>query len=420
MNLSETISTLSRILICLILTAAYMYPQEAATPSIYGVVKDSDTGEPIEGANVYIANSLYGTSTDGEGKYSIDDLPPGIYDLIVSHVSYNFTEMEIRVDDNSKFNYDFLLIKQSYELQQMTVEAEVDDDWQDMFEIFFENLVGLTKNAQSTTILNSYVIDLAYTDDGVLTASADVPLIIENKALGYKISYFLNSFNYSETNTNYTGMPVFEEMQPEDSDQQEEWEENRLRTYCGSFRHFLTAISSNKKNEGNFRQVRVITDYVSEIIYEYDEEYQDDLHLSYSDTLYLVKHGFNVIHLMELKFQPSDSPFPSLLNTNRILYSGRNSSEYMLQFPRFLQIVYDREREEREYLESLGKYHKQPEKQVSAIALNSPSVTIDTKGQQSGENTIQKFGYWTFERLADLLPSEYEVPDSVIFSYDEY
>ncbi len=408
------------IVIILLLSFQTVFSQEKISSSISGVIKDSETGEPVENVNVFIANSMYGTSTNEEGFYKIENLSSGVYKLIVSHVNYYFEEKEIKIDDQKSLHYNFLLMQKSYELPQLLVEAEVDEEWQEMFEIFFDNMIGQTKNSEETSITNPYVISFNY-EDNILTAESDVPIIIENKALGYKINYFLESFRHAADNTEYSGLPVFEEIIPSDSAQKKKWEENRLRAYCGSLRHFLTTICTNKKmTSGKFNRIRVISDYVSEIIYENEELYNEDLFLNYSDTLYVVKQGFNVIHLMELDFQPTDSPFMSLLNTNRILLNGVNNTEYILKFPRFLQIVYDKEREEQEYLESLGIYTRLPGKQVSAITLTEPSVRIDHKGRQLGGFDIQTFGYWTYERLADMLPFEYEVSDSILFNYDAY
>lgn len=409
-------------IVILILAAPLtIYSQEKISASIFGTIKDRQSGEPIENVNVYIANSLFGASTDEQGYYRIDNLPAGVYKLIVSHVSYYFEEVEIVADDRNSFNYDFLLLQKVYELPQLSVEAEEDDEWKDMFEIFSTNLIGLSENSEKTTILNSYEINFKYVNDDVLVASADVPLIVENKALGYKISYFLNSFEHGIKKTKYSGMPVFEEMETKDSTQKREWEENRLRAYCGSLRHFLTTICTNKKmSAGKFSNIRVISEIVSEVLFENHPDNNEDYLLTYSDTLYVVKQGFNIIHLAELNFQPSKSPLITLVNTNKFLYKGKTETEYIFQFPKYLQIVYDREKEERQFLESIGNYTRLPDKQVSAITLNSPSVTIDHKGRHVGDYTIETFGYWSFERLADLLPNEYEVPDSVLISYEAY
>jgi hypothetical protein len=412
---------LKLIFIIISLTLAHtIYSQNRISAGIFGTIKDSETGEPVENANVYIANSLYGASTDNEGYYKIDNLPAGVYMLMVSHVNYYLEEEEIIIDDNNTLNYDFILLQKVYELPQLSVEAEQDEEWMDMFEIFHENLIGLSQNSEQTKILNPYVINFEYETEDRLIATSDVPIQIENKALGYNITYFLNTFRYENKNTLYSGTPVFEKMEPEDSVQKQEWEENRLRAYCGSFRHFLTAISNKRKTAGIFDRVRVISDEVSEVLWYNDPDDIEGQYYKYSDTLYLVKHGFNVIYLSELNYKPSDSPFMTQVNTNRFLFRGRNETEYIFQFPGFLQIVYDKEREEQQYLEFQGKYTRLPEKQVSAIALSAPSASIDHKGRSFSQFAIKTFGYWSFKRLADWLPNEYEVPDSVLISYDEY
>jgi hypothetical protein len=55
--------------------------------SISGIVTNSD-GNPIAGAKVTIENISYETTTDGTGNYLIQDIPAGIYDIIITRDGY--------------------------------------------------------------------------------------------------------------------------------------------------------------------------------------------------------------------------------------------------------------------------------------------------------------------------------------------
>jgi|GEM_PF-3592611 len=59
------------------------------TGGIAGVVVDHRTGEPVEGVNIYIESAQRGSTTDSGGRYLIERLEPGDYQLRVSHVSYS-------------------------------------------------------------------------------------------------------------------------------------------------------------------------------------------------------------------------------------------------------------------------------------------------------------------------------------------
>ena len=57
-----------------------------------GVITDKDTGEPIAFANVVLENGgtqVGGASTDFDGNYDINPIPPGTYDLRATFVGYN-------------------------------------------------------------------------------------------------------------------------------------------------------------------------------------------------------------------------------------------------------------------------------------------------------------------------------------------
>jgi hypothetical protein len=56
--------------------------------SLYGYVKDADTGEGIIGATVELIG-YYSTVTDTEGYYILTNIEPGTYNIKVSHPNYN-------------------------------------------------------------------------------------------------------------------------------------------------------------------------------------------------------------------------------------------------------------------------------------------------------------------------------------------
>jgi hypothetical protein len=61
----------------LILFASFGYTAIAASGTIEGVVRDSQTGDALPGANVTLVKTSLGASTDVEGRFTIRDVPPG-------------------------------------------------------------------------------------------------------------------------------------------------------------------------------------------------------------------------------------------------------------------------------------------------------------------------------------------------------
>jgi hypothetical protein len=60
----------------------------AQNGTISGNVTDGKTNEAIIGANVYIQGTQVGSATDIEGNFSIANVKPGTYSLVISFVTY--------------------------------------------------------------------------------------------------------------------------------------------------------------------------------------------------------------------------------------------------------------------------------------------------------------------------------------------
>jgi len=79
-------------LISLLFLTCLLFPEftQAQTGQISGVAMDSLSGEMLPGVNVAINidGVLTGTSTSGDGSYSIENLPAGSYDVQASYVGY--------------------------------------------------------------------------------------------------------------------------------------------------------------------------------------------------------------------------------------------------------------------------------------------------------------------------------------------
>ena len=57
--------------------------------SIYGEVVDSVTHEPMVGASIILLRTQLGASTNENGRYFIEKVPPGTYNLMISLIGYS-------------------------------------------------------------------------------------------------------------------------------------------------------------------------------------------------------------------------------------------------------------------------------------------------------------------------------------------
>lgn len=76
--------------------------ENPAYGSYYGKVVDSQTGEPLPGATVMLADASGGTSTGKSGNFTINDMMTGSYKIIFSYVGYEpvYKTIDIKPDQD--------------------------------------------------------------------------------------------------------------------------------------------------------------------------------------------------------------------------------------------------------------------------------------------------------------------------------
>ena len=96
----------------------------------------------------------------------------------------------------------------------------------------------LFANAKKVEIMNPEVLDFI-SQKNDFNAIASAPLILDTRALGYRIRYFLYHFAATGDFAWQDGDCLFEPLTPEDDAQAARWEKNRQKAFQGSPRHFL-------------------------------------------------------------------------------------------------------------------------------------------------------------------------------------
>ena len=96
----------------------------AQTGSIVGKVLDAETGESIIGANVRLAGTTTGSTTDLDGGYEIRSVQPGTYSVAFSYIGYapkTVTGVEVKAGQATRI--DLTLSTEALGLEEVTVEA---------------------------------------------------------------------------------------------------------------------------------------------------------------------------------------------------------------------------------------------------------------------------------------------------------
>jgi len=358
-----------------LLPAFTVHGRQTVRLTLTGQVTDAETGVPLSGAHVFIASSMLGTTSDRNGAYTLTDVPLGAHRLYVSMLGFEDDFLDILLRDNTDQQFDFELQPSVLEIGEIVVEAERDRRWKRRLERFTREFIGETPNAEQTVILNPEVLDFEEAR-GTFKAHASAPLLIENRALGYRIQYFMSDFESTPGRVRYDGEGLYEELDAADAEEAALWETRRREAFIGSFRHFMLALIAGRSEAQGFQ--------------------------TYSRPSAGSKRGdaFSAASTI------ANQRFP--VKPETLLSEGQTDGEYILDFDGHLEIIFMGEQEDPAYLDwSLRPERSNPRFQTSWTFLDHGPAIVDYKGDTLDPYAVVFMGYWAFERVADDPPREY-------------
>ena len=354
--------------------------------TLTGRVVNGETNEIIPFATVFLANTTKGTTADDKGHFTLTNLQPGRFDMVVSSVG--FETFSFPVYTNRQQTY-VVRLKPSTELMEVKVKARRSPNWDKHLSFFIQSFIGTSQNASSCRIMNPKAIWFDEEEEThTLKAGAQEALTIENNALGYRIKYLLSSFVYNTSKRyfSYIGYPSFEEMEPRSPRQAKRWVESRKKAYYGSVMHFMRALHTRCVGEEGF--------VLNRIAEEIHIENQRGAGNEPIPTRVLVK-----------KILPVDS----LIDAD-----SSSASSTMLKFRPLIQVTYLKEKEEITYARTRMPLATNLDRvgQVSILHMTAPHVLVEPNGNFYEPLDLFFEGYWSWEKVAELLPLNYEPEDS--------
>jgi hypothetical protein len=336
--------------------------------AVSGKVIDSATRAPLQSASVFAQNTTFGTITDAQGNFKLV-LPNGGYSLVVTFTGYSTEASRISSTDTSIKNMLIEMKEKDKSLEAVAVVAttEVKDGW-DRYGFFFtDNFIGKTTFGNNCHLLNNDALKFYFSKrKNRLKVLASAPLEIQNDALGYNIKYTLDSFTYDYTTqtTVYTGYPLFEEMKPAGDSQEQQWKANRMQAYKGSILHFMRSVYN-----------KTLTDEGFEIQFIVNNDGRD--------TAIHLKNFYGA-----LNYDKDDSS-----STVEIKPNQNN-----------MAVVYKKAAPEQNYLnendDALKKY------QLSFLTFAQP-LSIESNGYYFEQNDITVTGYWSWQKIANMVPYDF-------------
>ena len=96
----------------------------AQTGTIRGFVYDKSTGEPIMFCNVFLKGTTIGAPTDVNGMYNISKVKSGNYQLVVTYLGYDTTQVEINLENNQLLTKNLEIAESSIKLSEVKISAE--------------------------------------------------------------------------------------------------------------------------------------------------------------------------------------------------------------------------------------------------------------------------------------------------------
>ncbi|MCX6302795.1 MAG: carboxypeptidase-like regulatory domain-containing protein [Bacteroidia bacterium] len=281
---------------------------------IKGTIQDLSTNNPINFAAIYFNGTFVGTHSDQNGNFEIDISKNKSMPLIISALGYYSNAVP---DLSSGKYYRIYLKPKIFELNDVVIStkgnAKIRRERKANIKIFREVFIGKTSNAQKCEIINENDLMFKYSSFGdTITAFSLKPLLIENKALGYKISYYLDMFEYS-AQTDYFyfyGNIMFLEDSITREKRTQRFEGRREIAFLGSRMHFFRtlwendldlsgySVLDNKKNKLCYDDLVIQTDSLSKYL-----KNKGSLEISYSkkipvthiiftqDSVYFNKNG---------------------------------------------------------------------------------------------------------------------------------
>lgn len=372
---------------------------------VQGVVVNEADNKPIADASVFINNGSKGTVTDNEGRFVLNGIGYNSFELVVSHVGYETLVIDINPDNIEK-RFRVKLAARKNELEEVIIEPIEKDGWKKWGKTFVENFLGNSENASDCHLLNPETLIFRYNKKtGLLKVSAREQLKIRNNALGYKIKYQLEQFEFDYANkaVTFLGYINFEDMDGSKW-KTNQWKRARQTAYNGSMMHFMRSFYEGKLSADGFSMRQLIR--LNKKDTSTRKFYDQILRYDYTgfDTS---KFAFNLVKSSAFSDPVIHITGKKLLSADSIKYHDSTYQHTLMYFNNDVQVLYAKELESKQYLWAMGQPNRPgPQTSIFYFRSNMP-VVVQSNGLFFEPLNIYTEGYWAFEKLAELLPSDY-------------
>lgn len=333
----------------------------------------------------------------------LSGIRPGQYTLVVSILGFEQYTKTILVG-REPVKLDIELTPKPLMLREVVISSSA--DWKKNYEAFRKEFIGSDENAKECTIINPHVLNLTYNPTKqVLHADADEFLVVENKALGYRVKFLLNDFNIDHISNivSREWKQVFEEL-PGNEAQKKKWHEKREAAYYGSAMHFLRSLYADKLADEGF-QIYHLRRSINPM--RPDDQVIRQKLVWFRDH-HMVDSGNYYIGLAKMSKYHSESLVKPPLFTFEVLMRDEQQGLFDIHFQNYLYVVYTKKTDD-VYNKDLYRPIDMPNYAVSVLTLSTPYAIFDMNGIFVANAPLVE-GTWAMDRFSELLPVDY-VPD---------
>ncbi len=221
--------------------------------TVTGRITDAVTGKPLDKVSVYFDGTFQGTVSDSAGNFALNNTIKTKSPLVVSSMGYESQ----KISNYAEGALNIALKHKVIELAEVTIGGD-EISREKAMKIFLKEFIG--EDSKDCVIDNQDEIYFRYNKKkDLLIADTEKPLIITNKLLGYKITYFLTSFSRTPSQTKYKGNYFFTEdvvgLKPA---KVKAIMKARDEAYYGSRMHFIRSLWGDQLQENNFLMYKTL------------------------------------------------------------------------------------------------------------------------------------------------------------------
>lgn len=331
-------------------------PPSYAQHAVALVRVTDEAGSPLPGTHVFVDGTTIGDAADADGRAELWIPAPRAAPIRVSAIGFASARVLRAVAPGDTLRFGFALQAEPVVAGEVEVAAERGAAWQRRLDRFAFTLLGYSENARHARLLDPNVLRFEV-HDGTLHARTVRPLEVRNLALAYDVTLFDLRATVSPESWEWSAGVRFDDLcAPACS---EHVLRSRAKAYVGSAHHFARAAVSGRLRAEGFQAEHV--EAVGDRVYP----------------------GERLLRLVGAR------------EARRVAFAP-DSAGWRADVPGALWIRYsDRRRSFDSWLT------------VEAGVLRvGPERTLFT------HQGATYYGAWNHRRLADMLPADYEPPNS--------